>query len=126
MIIKGLISAAALGLAMTATAALAQQNTQGTRPADPLPGAYAPSTVNPAPLTLDSNTRLDTSTRLDSSNTIMIDGQARVPVGTDVAARMGVAIEVITNGPVPDTAENRARFGQPMSNAGKRTAPAGN
>lgn len=33
---------------------------------------------------------------------------------------------VVTNGPVPDTAENRARYGAPMSRAGKRTAPAGN
>lgn len=33
---------------------------------------------------------------------------------------------VVTNGPVPDTAENRALYGQPMSRAGKRTAPRGN
>jgi UrcA family protein len=32
----------------------------------------------------------------------------------------------VTNGPVPDTPANRARFGQPMSHAGKRTTPAGN
>jgi len=32
----------------------------------------------------------------------------------------------VTNGPVPDTAANRARYGKPMSNAGKRTDPAGN
>jgi UrcA family protein len=32
----------------------------------------------------------------------------------------------VTNGPVADTPENRARFGAPMSNAGKRTAPVGN
>jgi len=32
----------------------------------------------------------------------------------------------VTNGPVPDTAANRAMYGAPMSNAGKRTAPAGN
>jgi hypothetical protein len=32
----------------------------------------------------------------------------------------------VTNGPVPDTSANRAKFGPPMSNAGKRTAPAGN
>lgn len=120
MTIKGLMSATALGLAMTATAALAQQNTQGSRPADQLPGAYAPNTVNPAPQTFNSGARLD------SSNTIMVNGQARVPVSTDVAARMGVTIEVVTNGPVPDTEENRARFGEPMSNAGKRTAAAGN
>jgi UrcA family protein len=35
-------------------------------------------------------------------------------------------VTTVTNGPVPDTPENRARFGGPMSNAGKRTAPAGN
>lgn len=32
----------------------------------------------------------------------------------------------VTNGPVADTAANRARFGGPMSNAGRRTAPVGN
>ena len=32
----------------------------------------------------------------------------------------------VTNGPVPDTAENRAKYGQPMSHAGKRTAAKGN
>ena len=31
-----------------------------------------------------------------------------------------------TNGPVPDTAENRAKYGGPMSHAGKRSAPKGN
>jgi hypothetical protein len=33
---------------------------------------------------------------------------------------------VVTNGPVPDTAENRARYGAPVSDGGKRTTPAGN
>lgn len=33
---------------------------------------------------------------------------------------------VVTNGPIPDTAENRARYGAPISNGGKRTTPAGN
>jgi hypothetical protein len=32
---------------------------------------------------------------------------------------------VITNGPVPDTPQNRARFGKPLSNAGRHTAPSG-
>jgi hypothetical protein len=32
----------------------------------------------------------------------------------------------LSNGPVPDTKANRARFGGPMSNAGKKSAPAGN
>jgi hypothetical protein len=33
---------------------------------------------------------------------------------------------VISNGPVPDTAENRRLYGGPMSNAGRHTAPRGN
>lgn len=43
-----------------------------------------------------------------------------------VPAESTYTITTVTNGPVPDTAENRARFGGPMSNGGRRTAPAGN
>lgn len=32
---------------------------------------------------------------------------------------------VVTNGPIPDTPVNRARYGAPLSRAGKATAPAG-
>jgi UrcA family protein len=34
--------------------------------------------------------------------------------------------QTVTNGPVPDTPANRARFGGPMSHAGRHTAAAGN
>jgi hypothetical protein len=34
--------------------------------------------------------------------------------------------QLITNGPVPDTPANRAKYGGPNSRAGRRTAPAGN
>jgi hypothetical protein len=34
--------------------------------------------------------------------------------------------QIVTNGPVPDTRANRAKYGGPMSNAGRRTRPAGN
>lgn len=37
-----------------------------------------------------------------------------------------LTVTTFTNGPVPDTKENRARYGQPMSNAGKRTPAKGN
>ena len=33
---------------------------------------------------------------------------------------------VVSNAPIADTRANRARYGQPMSNAGRRTAPVGN
>lgn len=43
---------------------------------------------------------------------------------SDASATVGVTM--VTNGPVADTPENRAKYGAPMSNAGKRTAPTGN
>jgi hypothetical protein len=33
---------------------------------------------------------------------------------------------LLTNGPVPDTRANRAKYGGPMSNAGRHTKPIGN
>jgi hypothetical protein len=33
---------------------------------------------------------------------------------------------LVTNGPAPDTPENRARFGGPDSNGGQNTHPVGN
>jgi hypothetical protein len=45
---------------------------------------------------------------------------------SDTGAPGTVTTQVVTNGPVPDTAENRAKYGQPMSHAGKRSTPAGN
>jgi hypothetical protein len=32
---------------------------------------------------------------------------------------------VVSNGPVPDTPQNRAAYGKPLSNAGRHTAPTG-
>lgn len=42
------------------------------------------------------------------------------------AAPASYTTTTVTNGPVPDTPENRARYGQPMSHAGKQTAARGN
>jgi hypothetical protein len=43
-----------------------------------------------------------------------------------VAAPAPSDATVVSNGPVPDTAANRAKYGQPLSRAGKATDPAGN
>lgn len=42
------------------------------------------------------------------------------------AVEPSYTVQTVTNGPVPDTPANRARYGQPMSRAGKATTPAGN
>jgi hypothetical protein len=38
----------------------------------------------------------------------------------------GVRHILVASPPVPDTAENRAKYGGPLSNGGRRTEPAGN
>lgn len=48
------------------------------------------------------------------------------PAAGSYAQSASVTTSTVTNGPVPDTAENRAKYGQPMSRAGKRTAARGN
>lgn len=55
-----------------------------------------------------------------TAETYSSDASATVP------AEPTYTMTTVTNGPVPDTAENRARFGGPMSNGGRKTAPAGN
>ena len=55
--------------------------------------------------------------------------QAASSAGVDVSVTVGpdgARHLLISNAPVRDTRENRARYGQPLSNAGRRTLPAGN
>jgi hypothetical protein len=52
---------------------------------------------------------------------------ASTGAGTETSAVVnGQTVQVIASAPVPDTPENRAKYGQPLSRAGKRTAPKGN
>ncbi|MDE2485809.1 MAG: UrcA family protein, partial [Alphaproteobacteria bacterium] len=56
------------------------------------------------------------------------DGNPQAPAagGYGEPASATVTTQTITNGPVPDTAANRARYGGPMSNAGRKSKPIGN
>lgn len=45
---------------------------------------------------------------------------------TAMSSGATVTNTTVTNGPVPDTPENRARYGAPMSRTGRMTKPAGN
>ena len=72
------------------------------------------------------------ATTVTTVEPVASDTSATEPVPVPVAAPVtydstpSFTNLLVTNGPVPDTAENRAKYGAPMSNAGKRTAPAGN
>jgi len=58
--------------------------------------------------------------------TASADVTTPAPAATTAAENASVTTMTVTNGPVPDTAENRAKYGQPLSQAGKRTAARGN
>ena len=80
--------------------------------------AYAQQTTTPAPTpapAASATTAAPTGAATSTSVTT-----------TDPASGASVTNTLTTNGPVADTPENRAKYGQPMSHAGKRTAPKGN
>jgi hypothetical protein len=69
----------------------------------------------------------------DASAVAPMDSDMAAAPDTYVAPAAAVAmpaptytVRTVTNGPVPDTAENRSRFGAPLSRAGMNTAPSGN
>jgi hypothetical protein len=46
--------------------------------------------------------------------------------GEAASTTAAMSVQTVTNGPVPDTPENRRKYGSPMSHAGKRTPARGN
>ncbi len=55
-----------------------------------------------------------------AASTAVPDQVQTPPAGSTVVAA------TVTNGPIPDTPANRAKYGAPMTHAGKKTAPSGN
>jgi hypothetical protein len=52
--------------------------------------------------------------------------EAAAPAAESYGQVASVTTETVANAPVRDTPENRAAYGGPMSNGGRRSAPAGN
>jgi hypothetical protein len=49
------------------------------------------------------------------------------PTPANLAYKIGPTdANIVTNGPIPDTRANRARYGQPTSTAGRASNPVGN
>jgi hypothetical protein len=88
-------------------------------PAAPGQDMNAPAQNQPAPPAAASATAAGANT----------SAQAVTPGSAPPAQVQALASgdnATVTNGPIPDTAANRAKFGGPMSLTGKRSKPAGN
>lgn len=99
-----------------------------SEPAAP-PAAHA-APVNPAaPAAADAASPVAASTRDETaplgSSANPMPASSPTPVGQASTLVAGDPT-VVSNGPVPDTKANRARYGQPLSATGRRTEPAGN
>ena len=120
------ISASAALLAGAAQAQTTQAPTGASPPVDaasPAPTAPVESTTAPAIASPTPAAPVDT-TGYNSQSSAAIPASTST-LGDPATLKAGDA-GVVSNGPVPDTRENRAKYGRPDSSAGKHTAPAGN
>jgi hypothetical protein len=125
------------------TAAAASALMAGVAFAQPTSSAAAPDPAQPSGSTTGEVTAPRADPTLPSSSATAPDatqapdasapptastGQAvsTSATTTDPATGATMTTQTLTNGPVPDTAANRAKYGKPLSNAGRRTAPKGN
>lgn len=82
---------------------------------------------SPAPAYAETGEGADTAYVAPVGPVPDADGSATLAASSeDAQAPASYTTSTVTNGPVADTPANRARFGGPMSHAGKHTAPAGN
>ena len=131
-----LIGAASLSLIAGTAVAQSTTNTQDP-PQSPM---ATPNSMGATPATTGqgttTTTTMTTTTIMPApaDSTMVAPAPSTATITTDTSTlptRMytsstGVNVQVVSNGPVPDTPENRAKYGKPMSHAGKRTPPAGN
>ena len=121
---------ATAAVALMGGAALAQDSMQSTEPATeapatgeamPMPESATPAPMDPSATTSPDSTGDTVSVPAATQNAM--DAAATTPTTTPSGAP--VTVNMVTNGPVADTPENRAKYA-PFSNAGKRTKAAGN
>lgn len=118
MTLTRLLAAAAVS-ALLAGPAFAAQDPEPNVPAEPsdsMPMASPSADMSASP----ASARM-----VDPSAPAVILGDSPTPSAEAWRLKAGDPA-VVSNAPVPDTAENRARYGAPISNGGRNTRPAGN
>lgn len=122
---KVIYAAGAAALALIASPALAQPMSAEPMP----PGPHSPhgATSMPGEMVPAADAAMPTPSAPTTPASGAADASATEPsIPAGVPADATIISQMVTNGPVADTPENRARFGEPMSRAGKMTRPAGN
>jgi hypothetical protein len=116
------LATATAAVALLGGAAFAQDPAKTETPpaAEAAPPADTPPATDAAPPADTAAPPADTSTTASTSTDVT------APAATTASANASFTTMTVTNGPVPDTKENRAKYGQPMSRAGKMTAAKGN
>jgi hypothetical protein len=87
-------------------------------PSNAVPSEQTPNTVNGMPVT----------TPAPGSPTAAVAPLEPMPAPAPARqySSTDTTVQVVTNGPIPDTPANRAKYGKPLSRAGKHSKPAGN
>lgn len=116
-------------LTAAATALLAGPVFAGTEPAPvdqrPVTESQPMNAYPMAPMSADQMATPASASVRDPHAPAVVLGDSPTPPDQAWRLRAGDR-SVVSNGPVPDTAENRARYGAPISNGGRKTKPAGN
>jgi hypothetical protein len=118
----------AAALAMMAAPAMAQApagsypSGQMSMPGEMTPPAAADNRQTMPPMSWSSAAPMTPSSAASDASTV----ERSPPWPTIVGPPGSVTTQLVTNGPIADTEENRARYGEPLSRAGRLTQPAGN
>ncbi len=101
-----------------------------TMPADPAPSAEVSAQTTTSSPSAATDLAADPATSAPAAPAAGVNSSGVVPVSSQspeaqAALKAGDA-NVVSNPPVADTKANRAKYGAPMSNAGKRSAAKGN
>ncbi|MBV8684181.1 MAG: hypothetical protein JO111_14990 [Caulobacteraceae bacterium] len=126
-----MLAAGALSVAAASAAAAQQAPPTQATPDQPSPMGAPPQSepsaptqdMNAPPPPPDATAPSATASGANTSAQVVSPGEAPP---SQVQALASGDNAVVTNGPVPDTPANRARYGGPMSMTGKHTKPAGN
>jgi hypothetical protein len=130
MSMSRLFAAAAAATTLMSGAALAQATT--TTATEPVNPAAPPAMMShPSMMMMPDHSMMSPEPAITpSASTQGTDTAGVVPMSSqspEVQATLKAGdANVVSNAPIADTPENRAKYGKPMSNAGKRSAARGN